>query len=100
MRALALAVPLAFVLTVGCTYRCKPVLSADESWLRAIDHLARFTNGEVRQEPVDYGAQWGFTAIVGPEEEIDPNPILIDKQTGFPSWASESKYRAPTATIH
>jgi len=43
-----------------------------------------FVEGHLRDE----GSRWAFTARIGYAGTVDPNPILVDKQTGAASWAS------------
>jgi len=44
--------------------------------------------GEVR----DSGDAWAFDVRVGFEGALDPNPILVNKITGFATWASWDKW--------
>ena len=44
--------------------------------------------GFVEESPRNEGEYWAFTARTGYAGERDPNPILVNKQTGIASWAS------------
>lgn len=93
-----LAIPLTAILAAGCTYPCKPIMTAEEAHVLAQKHFERFTScGGVRETPVDAGLAWAFTAVAGYRPEVDPNPIVVDKQTGEVTWASEEEYRNPSS---
>ena len=48
--------------------------------------------GYIDPIPRDAGDHWEFLAYVGKgATKPDPNPIIVDKKTGLPSWATADR---------